>query len=144
MFAVFKAGGKQYRANAGSVLSVNKIEGEAGSKVVFDDVIAAGESVTSLDKAKVEAEIVEQYKDKKVLVFKKKRRHNYRRKIGHRQLLTKLRILSVTDAAGNEHKAEVKAKAPKKAETKKAEPKKAAEKKTTTKTAATAEAKKEN
>lgn len=144
MFAVFKAGGKQYRANAGSVLSVNKIEGEAGSKVVFDDVIAAGESITSLDKAKVEAEIVEQYKDKKVLVFKKKRRHNYRRKIGHRQLLTKLRILSVTDAAGKEHKAEVKAKAQKKAETKKAEPKKAAEKKTTTKTAATAEAKKEN
>ncbi len=147
MFAVFKTGGKQYRAKAGDTVKVEKLEGEAGAKVSFDDIIAAGGKVVGLDKAKVEAEILEQDKDKKVIVFKKKRRHNYRRKIGHRQLFTKLRILSVTDADGKTDKVEpakkpaakkaaAPAKAKKAASAKTAEKKTAAKKSTTKKPAA--------
>lgn len=139
MFAVFKSGGKQHRVSAGQTLKVEKLDGETGSKVVIDDVIAAGGKVTGLEKAKIEAEILEQAKDKKVIVFKKKRRHNYRRKIGHRQFFTKLRILSITGADGKTVKAEEKKasavkKTAEKPETKKAAaPKKAAPKKTTAK-----------
>ncbi len=111
MFAVFKSGGKQHRVSAGETVKVEKLEGEAGSKVTFDEVVAAGGTVVGLDKAKVEAEILETAKDKKVIVFKKKRRQNYRRKIGHRQLFTKLRILSITGADGKTVKAEAKVKA---------------------------------
>ena len=142
MFATFKSGGKQHRVTAGQTLKVEKLTGEVGSKVVFDDVLVAGGKVTALDKAKVEAEILEQAKDKKVIVFKKKRRHNYRRKQGHRQFFTKLRILSVTGADGKA----VKAEAPKKVEeAKKAAPKAAAKETATKKAPAkkTAAAKKE-
>ena len=110
MFAIFKTGGKQYRAATGDVLKVEKLTGEIGSKILLEEVLSANGKITDLAKAKIEAEIVEQAKDKKVIVFKKKRRHNYRRKIGHRQFFTTLRILSITDAEGKIVKAETKAK----------------------------------
>jgi len=135
MFAVFKSGGKQHRVSAGQTVKVEKLEGDAGSKVTFDEVIAANGKVTGLDKAKVEAEILETSKDKKVLIFKKRRRQNSRRKNGHRQFFTKLRILSITDADGKTAKAEAKKAAPKpaaKKDTPKAEAKKAAAPKKTT------------
>lgn len=131
MFAVFKSGGKQYRAQAGDTVKVAKLEGEAGKKVTFEDVIAAGGKITGLDKAKVEAEIIETAKDDKIIVFKKKRRHNYRRKQGHRQWFTKLRVVSITDADGKTSKAEAK-KAPAKPVAKKTEEKKPAAKKAAT------------
>ena len=97
MFAVVRTGGKQYRVAAGDKIVVEKIEGEAGSSVTLGDVLLAGEgsdlkSVTGLT---VAAEIVAQAKGEKVIVFKKRRRHNYRRKNGHRQNHTILKILSI-------------------------------------------------
>lgn len=102
MFAVVQASGKQYRVSINDKIIVNKIEGEAGSKVTLDNVLflknAQGESVFGdpiLPNAKVEAEVVRSYKDKKVIAFKKRRRKNSRRKRGHRQQLTELKILSI-------------------------------------------------
>ena len=97
MFAVIRTGGKQYRVAAGDKIVVEKIDGEAGSSVTLGDVLLAGDgselkSVTGLT---VAAEIVAQAKADKVIVFKKRRRHNYRRKNGHRQNHTILKIVSV-------------------------------------------------
>ncbi|KQU49707.1 MULTISPECIES: 50S ribosomal protein L21 [Sphingomonas] len=97
MFAVVRTGGKQYRVAAGDKIVVEKIDGEAGSSVTLGDVLLAGDgselkSVTGLT---VAAEIVAQAKADKVIVFKKRRRHNYRRKNGHRQNHTILKIVSV-------------------------------------------------
>jgi large subunit ribosomal protein L21 len=108
MFAVVRTGGKQYRVAAGDKIVVEKLAGEAGSTIALDDVLLAGEG-TELKDTKgltVSAEIIAQAKGEKVIVFKKRRRHNYRRKNGHRQQHTILRILSI----GAEKKA-----APKKA-----------------------------
>lgn len=102
MFAVIKTGGKQYKVAKDSIINIEKIEGELGSKIEFDQILMLGDSVkasfigTPLVKgAKVTAEITDQIKDDKVIIFKKKRRQNYRRKKGHRQELTKLRILDI-------------------------------------------------
>ena len=97
MFAVVRTGGKQYRVAAGDKIVVEKIDGEAGSSVTLGDVLLAGDgselkSVTDLT---VAAEIVAQAKADKGIVFKKRRRHNYRRKNGHRQNHTILKIVSV-------------------------------------------------
>jgi large subunit ribosomal protein L21 len=98
MYAVILTGGKQYRVKEGDVLSVEKLSIEAGQKVGFDEVllIEDGESVLVgtpiLENALVRAEVVETYKDEKVLVFKKKRRKQFRRTRGHRQQLTKVRV----------------------------------------------------
>ncbi len=112
MFAVVRTGGKQYRVAAGDKIAVEKLAGEAGDTVTLNDVLLAGEGADLADAAKVavSAEIIAQAKSEKVVVFKKRRRHNYRRKAGHRQQLTLLRILSVGDS---------KAAAPKKAAAKK-------------------------
>ncbi|WP_336970435.1 50S ribosomal protein L21 [Sphingobium aromaticiconvertens] len=108
MFAIVRTGGKQYRVAAGDKIVIEKIAGEAGDKIMLDDVLLAGENGDLKDTAglTVAAEIIAQAKGEKVIVFKKRRRHNYRRKNGHRQRHTILRILAV----GNEEK-----KAPKKA-----------------------------
>lgn len=137
MFAVVKTGGKQYRVAKDDVIKVEKLEGEAGSKIVLDDVlmVSDGDKPTVgsplVEGAAVEAEVLEQGKGDKIVVFKKKRRHNYRRKRGHRQELTVLRITDIT--VGDAKKAKAKAaekKAPaKKAAAKKATAKKAAAKK---------------
>lgn len=94
MFAVIRTGGKQYTVAKEDVILVEKLAGKAGDKVVIDDVLAIGDKigVPLVSGASVNAEIVEQTKADKVLIFKKKRRHNYRRKNGHRQQLTALKI----------------------------------------------------
>ncbi|HYI48421.1 MAG TPA: 50S ribosomal protein L21 [Allosphingosinicella sp.] len=109
MFAIVRTGGKQYRVAAGDKIVVEKLAGEAGDTISLDDVLLAGEGgdLKSTAGLVVAAEIVAQAKADKVTVFKKKRRHNYRRKRGHRQQLTILKILSIGG---------------KKAETKKAAP----------------------
>ena len=114
MFAVLRTGGKQYRVAAGDKIAVEKLAGEAGDKITLGDVLLAGEDGAVADAAKVvvSAEIIAQAKSEKVIVFKKRRRHNYRRKNGHRQSLTLLRILSV---GGEEKPAAKKEAAPKEA-----------------------------
>ena len=97
MFAVVRTGGKQYRVAAGDKIVVEKLAGEAGAQVTLDDVLLAGEGaeLRSTDGLTVAAEIVAQAKGEKVIVFKKRRRHNYRRKNGHRQQHTILKIVSI-------------------------------------------------
>jgi len=105
MFAVVRTGGKQYRVAPGDKIVVEKLDGSAGDKVTLDDVLLAGDggSLKSTSGLTVAAEIVAQAKADKVTVFKKRRRHNYRRKKGHRQQHTILRIVAIGD-----HKAEKK------------------------------------
>ncbi|KHK89372.1 50S ribosomal protein L21 [Novosphingobium malaysiense] len=97
MFAVVRTGGKQYRVAAGDKIAVEKLAGEAGETITLDDVLLAGKDgeIADAAKVKVSAEIIAQAKSEKVVVFKKRRRHNYRRKNGHRQQMTLLRITSV-------------------------------------------------
>ena len=97
MFAVVRTGGKQYRVAAGDKIVVEKIEGDAGASVTLGDILLAGEGseLRSVDGLTVAAEIVAQAKGEKVIVFKKRRRHNYRRRNGHRQQHTILKITSI-------------------------------------------------
>ena len=97
MFAVVRTGGKQYRVAAGDKIVVEKIDGDAGASVTLGDVLLAGEGadLRSVEGLTVAAEIVAQAKGEKVIVFKKRRRHNYRRRNGHRQNHTILKIVSV-------------------------------------------------
>lgn len=98
MYAVVKSGGKQHRVREGDLIRVEKLDGEVGANVTFDHVLmVAGDGDARIgtpvvEGASVEAEIVQQIKAKKVLVFKKKRRKNYRRMYGHRQPYTHLRV----------------------------------------------------
>ena len=112
MFAIVRTGGKQYRVAAGDKIAVEKLPGEAGDTVTLDDILLAGDGGEIKDSKglAVSAEIIAQERSEKVVVFKKRRRHNYRRKQGHRQSLTLLRITAV----GSD-------KAPKKAAAKKAD-----------------------
>lgn len=102
MFAVIKTGGKQYRVAADDVIVVEKLEGEPGAKIAFEDVLllADGADVTvgapTVAGAKVTGELVETAKGEKVKVFKKRRRSTYRRKRGHRQLESTVRITGVS------------------------------------------------
>lgn len=101
MYAVIVTGGKQYRVREGDVLSVEKLNIDPGRKAQFDRVllIEDGDDIQVgtpvLDNAMVLALVLENYKDEKVLVFKKKRRKQYRRTRGHRQPLTKIRIVRI-------------------------------------------------
>ncbi|TIP60053.1 MAG: 50S ribosomal protein L21 [Mesorhizobium sp.] len=101
MFAVIKTGGKQYRVAANDLLKIEKVEGQVGDIVEIGHVLAhgEGENVTFgapfVDGALVTAEVVEQGKNRTVIAFKKRRRQNSRRKIGHRQLLTTVRIAEI-------------------------------------------------
>ena len=97
MFAVVRTGGKQYRVAAGDKIAVEKLAGEAGDTVELGDVLLVGDGgkLSDAGKVTVSAEIIAQAKGDKVTVFKKRRRHNYRRKAGHRQQLTLLRIVDV-------------------------------------------------
>ena len=99
MFAVVRTGGKQYRVSPGDKIVVEKLDGDAGDKVTLGDVLLAGDGGTMKDVngLLVSAEIVAQGKGEKVTVFKKRRRHNYRRKKGHRQQHTILHILAIGD-----------------------------------------------
>ena len=102
MLAIFKTGGKQYSAKAGEILKVEKLSGVKGDKVSFTDVLAISDDKTNsigqplLKNALIEAEIIDQIRDKKIIVFKKRKRQNYRLTQGHRQYLTVLRIETIT------------------------------------------------
>lgn len=104
MYAVIKTGGKQYKVASGDLLRVEKLEGNAGESIAFDQVLMLddGGIVTIgaplVSGASVTAEIVAQARDPKILIFKKKRRHKYRRKNGHRQLQTVLRVTGIAAA----------------------------------------------
>ena len=110
MFAIVRTGGKQYRVAAGDKIVVEKLDGEAGSSITLGDVLLAGEGseLKPTDGLTVSAEIVAQAKGEKVIVFKKRRRHNYRRKNGHRQNHTILKITAI--GAQEKKKAATKAK----------------------------------
>lgn len=101
MFAVIKTGGKQYRVAEGDVITVEKLEGEPGGPVTLDQVLMLGDGAVVtvgaplVAGARVTAELLETAKGEKVKVFKKRRRSTYRRKRGHRQLETTLRITGV-------------------------------------------------
>ena len=112
MFAIVRTGGKQYRVAAGDKIVVEKLAGDAGSTIKLDDVLLAGEGgdLASTVGLTVSAEIIAQAKADKVIVFKKRRRHNYRRKNGHRQQHTIQKILSIGGEA-KAKKAPAKAKA---------------------------------
>ena len=104
MYAVIKTGGKQYRVAADDVLTIEKVAGDAGATVEFTEVLMlAGSGEPKLGKpsisgAKVTAEVVEQGRAPKVIAFKKRRRKNSRRKRGHRQDLTTVRIKEIVGA----------------------------------------------
>ena len=133
MFAIVRTGGKQYRVAAGDKIAVEKIDGEAGDTVSLGDILLAGDGgeVKDAKGLTVSAEIIAQTRGEKVIVFKKRRRHNYRRRNGHRQSLTLLRILAVGDAkkAAPKKEAAPKAEAAPAAEAKAAPAKEAAPKK---------------
>ena len=102
MFAVLSAGGKQYKVSQGDLIEVEKLEGNTGDTVTLDQVLMIGEGENVqvgspyVSGCKVTGEVVEQGKGAKIIVFKKKRRKNYRRKNGHRQLFTQLKITEIT------------------------------------------------
>jgi len=99
MFAVVRTGGKQYRVHPGDKIVVEKLDGNAGDKVTLGDIVLAGDGgdLKSTSGLTVSAEIIAQAKADKVTVFKKRRRHNYRRKKGHRQQHTILKIVAIGD-----------------------------------------------
>jgi large subunit ribosomal protein L21 len=141
MYAVVKTGGKQYRVAKDDVLTIEKLDGEAGAVIELEQVLAIndGKGLTigtpMIDGARVAATVLEQKKGEKVLIFKKKRRQNYRRTKGHRQQLTVIRISDIlakgqkavaakaapatdADAPAKKAPAKAKAKAPAKAKPK--------------------------
>jgi len=102
MYAIFETGGKQYRVKQGDLVRVEKLPGEVGAKVVFDRVLLVGGTADApsigrplVQGAAVEGEIVRQGRGRKLTIFKFKRRKNYRRKIGHRQAFTELRVTAI-------------------------------------------------
>ena len=118
MFAVIKTGGKQYKVAKDDVITVERLPGEAGGSVSFEEVLMLGGDDTKVgaplvDGASVSGEIVEQTRGEKIIVFKKQRRQNYRRKKGHRQDLT---VVKITDILAAGKKPAKKAKAEKPAE----------------------------
>ncbi len=98
MYAVFRTGGKQFRAEPGKKIRVPSMEAEPGDSVVFDDVLLASDGsevkvgAPTVDGARIKAEIVRHGRDTKIIVFKRKRRKGYRRKQGHRQGFTEVRV----------------------------------------------------
>ena len=100
MYAIISTGGKQLTVRSEEIVAVERLAGEVGSKVTFDKVLAIGEGAglkvgAEAAGAVVEAEIVEHFRGPKLVVFKMKRRKGYRRRKGHRQELTRVKILSV-------------------------------------------------
>ena len=107
MYAVTRTGGKQYRVTTGDLIAIEKLTGEPGSTITFDDVLMVGDGdkrdvgAPRLAGAAVVAELIEQTRGEKIIVFKKKRRKGYRRTKGHRQDLTVVRITDIM-AAGTQ------------------------------------------
>ncbi|MGH7893780.1 MAG: 50S ribosomal protein L21 [Candidatus Binatia bacterium] len=99
-FAVIRTGGKQYRVEPGSVIRIEKLLGDVGTAIEFGEVLlASGDAIRIgtplVEGAKVLGQIVAQGRDRKVLIFKKKRRKNYRRRRGHRQSITTVRVTEI-------------------------------------------------
>lgn len=146
MYAVIRTGGKQYRVAPEDVIEIEKVSGEAGEIVQFGEVLMLGgdkpEFGTPLiDGASVAGEVLEQKRGDKIIVFKKKRRKNYRRKKGHRQHLTAVRITEILTGGKKPSKAAAKAPAKKEDSKAKAEDKKPVAKKTEEKPKTQAKAK---
>ena len=101
MFVVISSGGKQYKVSGDTVLTVNKIAGEGGEQITIDEVLFASDGKDlslgspNIKDAKVKFEIIKQDRDRKILVFKKQRRKNFRRKNGHKQDITFLKVLDI-------------------------------------------------
>jgi large subunit ribosomal protein L21 len=97
MFAILETGSKQYRVQVGDVIFVEQLAAEQGSLVNLDNILAVGDKIGSphVKGAAVSAEVLEHRKSDKVIIFKKKRRHNYRRKKGHRQNISVLRVKEI-------------------------------------------------
>ncbi|MDR0630821.1 MAG: 50S ribosomal protein L21 [Holosporales bacterium] len=102
MFAIVKTGGKQYSVKLGDVFKVEKLESEPSSTVLLNDVLLIASNdekivtgTPSIEGAFVKAEVMKHVRNKKIIVFKKKRRHNYRRKNGHRQPMTVLKVTEI-------------------------------------------------
>jgi len=100
-YAVIRTGGKQYRVSPGDTLAIEKLEADAGATIELAEVLLASSGgavrvgTPLVDGAKETAKILSQGKDRKVLVFKKRRRKRYRRKKGHRQLITTIRVIEI-------------------------------------------------
>ena len=100
-YAVIRTGGKQYRVEPGDVIRVEKLDGDAGAEVEFNEVLATGDGGSVkigsplVDGASVKAKVVEQGRLKKIIVYKKKRRKGYRRRQGHRQYFTAVRVTGI-------------------------------------------------
>ncbi len=98
MYAIIKAGGKQYRVEENNIIEVDRLPGEPGAKVTFGEVLAVGErgalkfGAPLVENASVEGEIVRHFRGPKLIAFKMKRRKGYKKTIGHRQELTKVKI----------------------------------------------------
>ena len=100
MYAVIKTGGKQYKVSVDDLVKIEKIDGAVGDTIELDQVLMVGGAEVKLGTplvpgAKVKAQIVAQEKDKKILVFKSKRRKGYRKKNGHRQPITRLKVAAI-------------------------------------------------
>lgn len=98
MFAVIKTGGKQYKVAENDILAIEKLPTEVGAPVVFGEVLLVGDKIgaPTVAGATVTGEVISQFRDDKIIIFKKKRRQNYRRKNGHRQSLTLVRITAIS------------------------------------------------
>ncbi len=147
MYAVIRTGGKQYRVAPEDIIEIEKIVGEQGEIIQFDQVLmlggegAAQIGAPTVEGASVAGQVVEQKRADKIIVFKKKRRKNYRRKKGHRQHMTAVRITEILTGGKKPSKAAAKpapAKKEAKADAKKADEKKPAAKKADAKPAAKA------
>ena len=136
MYAVIKTGGKQYKVSKDDIISVEKLSEDTGKKIKLNEVLIIsdkGKPIVGdplIKGASVEAEIMDHSRAAKITVFKKKRRHNYRRKKGHKQNITNLKILNINASQGKTKASDTEEK---KTTTKKAAPKKAAPKKVATK-----------
>lgn len=104
MYAIIKTGGKQYKVAKGERVTIDRLEGEFGTQIDFNEVLLISEDgninvgAPLIQGASVKAKISKQFRDEKIIVFKKKRRHNYRRKNGHRQYLTEVEIEEIKTA----------------------------------------------
>jgi len=102
MYAIIATGGKQYKVSENDIIDVELLQTEAGEKVTFEEVLAVGEGAELtfgaplVEGAKVEAEVVDNFRGPKLIAFKMKRRKGYRRKVGHRQNLTKVKITGIS------------------------------------------------
>jgi large subunit ribosomal protein L21 len=105
MFAIIRTGGKQYKVSKDTYLNVEKLDAKQGDRITISDVLllSDGDKTTvgapTVSGASVTVEVLEQFRDEKVIIFKKRRRQNYRRKNGHRQHLTTIKVIDITAAA---------------------------------------------